>query len=396
MTTPSVSEEMIRAATHHAIDLEQCSIFAADVGPSIAKSMTDAAGFLRSLTHLPAGSEAVKPLSWVKRPNGKDWTAEAAIGTYSVGIARGSYLAMIRRVANGDMTDDVLASAASADEAKQYAQDHFARMIATARLAPPSTPPAANVQEGEVFATAWQTSYTGDEWHFAIKAEFSPDDLERGLVCNVTPLSALRSKQAPTVAVPDEDMNAGDRALFALAKVNLKKLGARIAELETKTPTSAECTDCVKEGEQYLWRAAGGDWNLAQATEDGCVLEVRVNGEWVATEIVRLKYLRSRAEQQEGSKYDHVAIRNPINESFSVVELRTGRIIAVARAERREAPSAVVGEPVVLDTILKRLEDAKYRPGDHPAIPVRIDEFMKWLEACLRAQIAADPTSDER
>lgn len=37
------------SATYHAVQLEQCSLFAADVGASIEKAMTDAAAFLRSL-----------------------------------------------------------------------------------------------------------------------------------------------------------------------------------------------------------------------------------------------------------------------------------------------------------------------------------------------------------
>lgn len=42
----------------------------------------------------------------------------------------------------------------------------------------------------------------------------------------------------------------------------------------------------------------------------------------------------------------------------------------------------------VLETILERLEQAKYQPGDHPIVPVRIDGFMKWLEARLRIELA--------
>lgn len=38
-------------ASQHATALEQCAIFAADVGSSIAKSMTDAAAFLRTLSN---------------------------------------------------------------------------------------------------------------------------------------------------------------------------------------------------------------------------------------------------------------------------------------------------------------------------------------------------------
>jgi hypothetical protein len=39
------------------------------------------------------------------------------------------------------------------------------------------------------WATAWQLSYTGDEWHFAREASFSPSDIERGIVRNITPLN---------------------------------------------------------------------------------------------------------------------------------------------------------------------------------------------------------------
>ena len=41
-------EQWAVEARRHAVELEQCSIFAADVGPSIAKAMTDAAEFLRA------------------------------------------------------------------------------------------------------------------------------------------------------------------------------------------------------------------------------------------------------------------------------------------------------------------------------------------------------------
>lgn len=41
------------------------------------------------------------------------------------------------------------------------------------------------------FATAWQTSYTGDAWHFAKEASFSPSDLDKGIVKNVTPLHPM-------------------------------------------------------------------------------------------------------------------------------------------------------------------------------------------------------------
>lgn len=47
-----------RAAKYHAVELEQCSIFAADIGQSIAKAMTDAAAFLRSLPVPSVGPNA--------------------------------------------------------------------------------------------------------------------------------------------------------------------------------------------------------------------------------------------------------------------------------------------------------------------------------------------------
>lgn len=51
----------------------------------------------------------------------------------------------------------------------------------------------ASATEVEPWATAWQTSYTGDEWHFARQALFGAFDLERGIVKNVTPLYAQPS-----------------------------------------------------------------------------------------------------------------------------------------------------------------------------------------------------------
>jgi len=51
-TTPET--RVVKEATHHAVELEQCSIFAADVGDNIAKAMTDAASFLRRVAAAPA------------------------------------------------------------------------------------------------------------------------------------------------------------------------------------------------------------------------------------------------------------------------------------------------------------------------------------------------------
>lgn len=47
---------VVSEAIKHAIDLEQCAIFAADAGPNIAKAMTDAAAFLRALSN-PGASQ---------------------------------------------------------------------------------------------------------------------------------------------------------------------------------------------------------------------------------------------------------------------------------------------------------------------------------------------------
>lgn len=41
-------ERMQKGARYHAVELEQCSIFADDVGPAIGKAMRDAAAFLRA------------------------------------------------------------------------------------------------------------------------------------------------------------------------------------------------------------------------------------------------------------------------------------------------------------------------------------------------------------
>jgi cell division septum initiation protein DivIVA len=46
---PSVAVKATEAK-HHAVELRQCAIFAADVGPNIAKAMTDAADFLDALS----------------------------------------------------------------------------------------------------------------------------------------------------------------------------------------------------------------------------------------------------------------------------------------------------------------------------------------------------------
>lgn len=63
------------------------------------------------------------------------------------------------------------------DDAKFYAQLFLAEVSGEQRL-----------NRSEPFAWTWQTSWTGDTWHFAREVSFSPSDLERGAIRNVTPL----------------------------------------------------------------------------------------------------------------------------------------------------------------------------------------------------------------
>lgn len=49
-------EEMQRKARRHAVDLEQCALFVDS--PPLAKAMTDAAAFLRTLTTPPTDGDA--------------------------------------------------------------------------------------------------------------------------------------------------------------------------------------------------------------------------------------------------------------------------------------------------------------------------------------------------
>lgn len=58
-------------ARHHIIELRQCAIFAADVGPSIAKSMTDAADFLESL--IPVLEYAERRVLLILQSVGEDY-----------------------------------------------------------------------------------------------------------------------------------------------------------------------------------------------------------------------------------------------------------------------------------------------------------------------------------
>ncbi|SLK03654.1 hypothetical protein [Novosphingobium mathurense] len=51
------AETLRSTANHHAVDLDQCALFAADLGPHIAKAMNDAATFLRSAAFLAALEE---------------------------------------------------------------------------------------------------------------------------------------------------------------------------------------------------------------------------------------------------------------------------------------------------------------------------------------------------
>lgn len=78
--------------------------------------------------------------------------------------------------------------------------DHYAAVaVAAVSRHLSATVPAG---DGEAFGTAWQTSYTGDEWHFAREASFSTPDLERGIVKNVTPLfAASRLSQGTGVTI---------------------------------------------------------------------------------------------------------------------------------------------------------------------------------------------------
>jgi hypothetical protein len=54
------------------------------------------------------------------------------------------------------------------------------------------------------FGTAWQTNYTGEEWHFAPEVSFSDLDIERGIVRNMTPLFVAEPEQIAE-AVDDTD-----------------------------------------------------------------------------------------------------------------------------------------------------------------------------------------------
>lgn len=56
----------------HMVALRQCAIFAADVGPSIAKSMTDAADFLESL--IPVLEHTERKVLMVLQSVGEDYS----------------------------------------------------------------------------------------------------------------------------------------------------------------------------------------------------------------------------------------------------------------------------------------------------------------------------------
>jgi hypothetical protein len=165
MTTP----EMIRAIETRITRRETISLDEYGARKAVRLMEQDAELFrsaLQALAHLPAGSEAVKPLEPVAYHVTKP-------GEMS------DYLSFFHLTA-GDIADGYQ------ERALVYAT-------------PPSTPPAANVQEGldwlssELEDVVRQTKAAGyvDE---AVSADWLRERI-----------GVLRSKQAPTVAVPDEE-----------------------------------------------------------------------------------------------------------------------------------------------------------------------------------------------
>ena len=68
MTAPTQREALIAEARKHVVELQQCSIFARDVGPAIAKSMTDAADFLLRLADALSQSPSLPAEGWKMVP----------------------------------------------------------------------------------------------------------------------------------------------------------------------------------------------------------------------------------------------------------------------------------------------------------------------------------------
>jgi hypothetical protein len=62
----NTSQDGSSEATRHATALEQCAIFAADVGDNIAKAMTDAAAYLRTVSTPPQQQEqSGEAVAWI-------------------------------------------------------------------------------------------------------------------------------------------------------------------------------------------------------------------------------------------------------------------------------------------------------------------------------------------
>jgi len=101
--------------------------------------------------------------------------------------------------------------------ADERPEDEFADRKAAMELAIRAYLTALDA-EREPVAWMWRTNWTGEKWHFAAEASFSPSDLERGIVHSVAPLYA-----APLPLTDLEAENARLKARLAEALKALEK-----------------------------------------------------------------------------------------------------------------------------------------------------------------------------
>lgn len=279
MTPPSVSEDMIRAAT----EIVEANLVSGETDDDTAVVTTGGliGDIAQALAHLPAGSEAVKPTIWRYRFPGEKW----------------HYVAY--------------------DPSRSLVPPFEVEPLFAA---PPSTPPAANVQddwdERAKIAHEFLKTIADGTGQKTVEGYPIPS-LERSLAALL-----LRSKQAPTVAVSDE----GRVEAWMLEKFDGSPVRRRSRIIDAR-----------------IYDASSDDF-------------------WLSPEV---------------------------KATYRITPLR-------ARAEQREAPSAVVGEGwklVPIEPTEAMLRAYWEATGESDAMRPRVQARA---ERYWAAMIAAAPTSDGR
>jgi hypothetical protein len=181
MTQPSVSEEMIRAAYKRGATW--WSENGQEMPEYLEKASADYAD--KTLAHLPAGSEAVKPTGPVHET--LNWPLKGYPDDYVIHceVVQTGY-----------------------PPKKHATFGYTVGEYRAALAAPPFTPPAANVQEGNVEAqidAIVKLLESRATYFDRNKGHFDRTDAANSYRATAKEIATMpRSKQAPTVAVPDE------------------------------------------------------------------------------------------------------------------------------------------------------------------------------------------------